>query len=320
MVRRLCERGYQVVVVDNLVTGHREAITAGEFHPLEIADREGVFNLFRQSPIAAVMHFAAYALVGESVHLPAKYYENNVADGLRFLETLRLCGSPPLVFSSSCASYGEPREIPIREDHPQHPINPYGWTKYLFEQALRDYEQAYGQRSVILRYFNAAGADHEHGLGEVHDPETHVIPLLLQVASGRREHFTLLGRDYPTPDGSCIRDFIHVSDLVDAHLLALEHLLAGGASRTYNLGSGTGFSVLETWSTACRITGKPIHLVEGSRRPGDPAILVADPQGALSELGWKPLRGDLQTIIGDAWAWEQRCLRGNPWLSHKNRG
>jgi UDP-glucose-4-epimerase GalE len=301
----LHERGYHPVVLDNLVYGHRWAAKWGTFIEADLNDRETVREVLLEHRIRAVMHFAAYTYVGESVRDPAKYYRNNVANTLTLLETMAEVESEHFVFSSTCATYGEPVEIPIPEDHPQNPINPYGRTKLVVEEMLRDFEGAYGIRHANLRYFNAAGADPDGEIGEDHDPETHLIPLVLQVALGRRPHIAIFGTDYPTPDGTCIRDYIHVTDLAEAHILALEHLLEGGDSRSYNLGNGAGYSVRQVIDEARRITGQSIPEIEARRRWGDPAQLVGSSAKIQKELGWKPSYAGLEQILDTAWRWHK---------------
>jgi UDP-glucose 4-epimerase len=253
------------------------------------------------------MHFASFIQVGESVMEPAKYYENNVTNTLNLLNAMVRHRVTRFIFSSTAAVYGEPQYVPIDEAHPKSPINPYGKTKWMVEQILEDYDRAYGLKSIALRYFNAAGADPDGELGERHEPETHLIPLVLQAASGRRPHISVFGRDYDTPDGTCIRDYIHVTDLCEAHWLAVQHLLGGAGSAAYNLGNGNGFSVQQVIDAAIRITGKPIEIKASPRRDGDPARLVADAAQARSQLGWKPQHDGLDAILTDAWRWEQRA-------------
>ncbi len=306
MVALLLERGYEVVTLDNLSTGYRDAVLGGEVIQGDLADRGQLERLFSGHAIDAVMHFASFIQVGESVREPAKYYANNVTNTLNLLDAMVAHGVKHFIFSSSAAVYGEPVRVPIDEDHPKHPLNPYGRTKWMVEQILGDYDLAYGLKSISLRYFNAAGADPEGRLGERHEPETHLIPLVLQAASGRREYVQVFGRDYDTPDGTCIRDYVHVADLCEAHHLALERLLDGASSTAYNLGNGNGFSVQEVIDSAARVTGKPIAVKHGARRAGDPARLVADAQTAKQALGWVPRYPELETIIRHAWQWEQR--------------
>jgi len=330
-VRALQRAGQAVVVLDNLVYGHREIAEAVLQVPLvvgQLGDRplldailDGSHPALPAGPVQAVLHFAAYAYVGESVSDPARYYRNNLGDTLVLLEALQAraasTGQPlPLVFSSTCATYGIPAPecIPIAEHTPQQPINPYGRSKWMVEQLLTDFAAAYGQPSVIFRYFNAAGADPAGDLGEDHSPETHLIPLVLEALAGRRPAIEVYGRDYPTADGTCIRDYIHVSDLAAAHVLGLEHLRAAAAPGSgeplqpaiFNLGTGRGYSVQEVIDAAQALTGRPLEVREGPRRPGDPAELVADAGRARSVLGWTPQRSDLPTILSDAWRWHQR--------------
>ncbi len=300
------ERGEDVVVLDNLVYGHQEAVPDGV--PLvegNMGDRALLDRVFTEYPIDAVVHFAAYAYVGESVTDPSKYYNNNTGAALAVLDAMRTHGVKYFVFSSTCATYGEPQYIPMDEKHPQNPINPYGESKYFVERILKAYDRAYGLRFVSLRYFNAAGADPQGRIGESHEPETHLIPLVLQVATGRRDHVSIFGTDYDTPDGTCIRDYIHILDLAEAHSLALERLRTGGASEFYNLGSEQGYSVREVIATCERIVGRPIKQVEGPRRAGDPPRLVASATKAKTELGWEPRFQNLEAIIETAWNWEQ---------------
>jgi UDP-glucose 4-epimerase len=308
-VLALKEAGYRVVVLDNLVYGHRdivETVLDVEFVQGDIGDRPLLDRLFETYPIDAVIHFAAYAYVGESVTNPAKYYRNNVVGTLTLLEAMVQAEVFKIVFSSTCASYGNPHQIPIPEDHPQSPINPYGMSKLMVEQILEDFDRAYGLRSVRFRYFNAAGADPQGRLGEDHSPETHLIPLILLTALGQREHITVFGTDYKTPDGTCIRDYIHVSDLADAHILGLKYLLDDGETTVFNLGNGEGFSVKEVITAAREITGLPIAVEEGSRRAGDPAILIGSATKARKVLGWDPQYNQIEVILDHAWRWHQK--------------
>jgi UDP-glucose 4-epimerase len=302
----LLDRGHDVVVFDDLSKGHRQSVPAGT--PLveaTLLDASALRGALRRHAVQAVVHMAAHSYVGESVEAPAKYYENNVVAGLALLEAMREVGVQRLVLSSTAAVYGEPEKVPIEEDDPTAPTNPYGETKLAFEHALRWYGNAYGLASVSLRYFNAAGATARNG--EWHDPETHAIPLLLQVAAGQREHFTVFGDDYPTRDGTCVRDYIHVSDLATAHVLALEWLRPGRSQRIYNLGcGGDGYTVREVVDVARRVTGRTVEVRIGPRRPGDPAVLVATSERITHELGWQPRYQDLTDIIGSAWRWLQR--------------
>jgi UDP-glucose 4-epimerase len=306
MVKHLLRAGCEVVTFDNLSTGYRDAVLGGEFVLGDLADQTALETLFSGHRFDGVMHFASFIQVGESVKEPAKYYENNVTNTLNLLNAMVKHDVRRFIFSSTAAVYGEPRYVPIDEAHPKQPINPYGKTKWMVEQILEDYDRAYGLKSIALRYFNAAGADPEGELGERHEPETHLIPLVLQAASGRREHISVFGRDYDTPDGTCIRDYIHVTDLADAHWLALKKLLAGAESAAYNLGNGNGFSVQEVIDAARRVTGREIRIADRPRREGDPARLVADATRARQELGWKPQRNGLEDIIEDAWQFERK--------------
>jgi UDP-glucose 4-epimerase len=308
-VLALQQAGYEVVVLDNLVYGHRELVEQVlkvELVVGDTGDRALLSQLFATHDIAAVMHFAAYAYVGESVSTPAKYYRNNVVGTLTLLESMLEANIKKFVFSSTCATYGVPKTVPIPEDHPQSPINPYGATKLMVERMLLDFDVAYDFRSVFFRYFNAAGADPEGRLGEDHNPETHLIPLVLQTALGKRDSVSVFGTDYPTPDGTCIRDYIHVSDLATAHVLGLEYLLNDGKTEVFNLGNASGFSVKEVIETAERITGRTIKVVEGDRRPGDPPALVGSGEKARQVLGWQPQYADLAQILTHAWRWHQK--------------
>jgi UDP-glucose 4-epimerase len=308
-VLALKKAGYQVVILDNLVYGHRdlvEKVLQVELVVGDTSDRILLDRLFTSQQFAAVMHFSAYAYVGESVSDPAKYYRNNVIGTLTLLEAMEAASIKNFVFSSTCATYGVPNEVPIPEDHPQNPINPYGATKLMVERILTDFDVAYGLKSVRFRYFNAAGADPTGILGEDHNPETHLIPLVLQTALGKRESVSIFGTDYPTNDGTCIRDYIHVSDLADAHVLGLEYLLKGKDSAVFNLGNGNGFSVREVIDTATKITGKQIKVVECDRRPGDPPALIGSGDKARQILGWEPKYPDLENILAHAWTWHQK--------------
>jgi len=304
--KALAAAGYNPVSVDNLVYGHRQAVRWGPLEVGDIGDRAFIDEVLARYRPSAVLHFAAYAYVGESVENPGKYYRNNVAGSLTLLEALRDQAVDKLIFSSTCATYGVPERVPIAEHHPQHPINPYGRSKLMIEQMLRDFDCAHGLRSIALRYFNAAGADPDAEVGEAHDPETHLIPLVLDAAAGSRATITVYGDDYDTPDGTCIRDYIHVTDLADAHVRALQALEQGAASTAYNLGNGRGFSVREVIDRAAAITGCPIAVEVGRRRPGDPPRLVGDAERIRSALGWRPTYADLDTIIATAWRWHQR--------------
>ncbi len=304
MVKYLLRQGCDVVTYDNLSTGYRDAVLGGEFVLGDLADKAALEDLFSTHSFDGVVHFASFIQVGESVKEPAKYYENNVTNTLNLLNAMVKHEVKRFIFSSTAAVYGEPQYVPIDEAHPKQPINPYGKTKWMVEQILQDYDNAYGLKSIALRYFNAAGADPEGELGERHEPETHLIPLVLQAASGRRPHISVFGRDYDTPDGTCIRDYIHVADLADAHWLALQKLLGGSDSAAYNLGNGNGFSVQAVINAAREVTGRDIAVEDSPRRDGDPARLVANSLAARNALNWLPVRHDLDTIIQDAWRFE----------------
>jgi len=306
MVKLLCQEGMEVTTLDNLWAGYRDAVLGGHFIEGDLADPETLKRVFTEGRFDGVMHFASFIQVGESVREPAKYYRNNVTNTQNLLDAMVAHGVGSFIFSSTAAIFGEPRRVPIDEAHPKAPINPYGRSKWMVEQMLADYDTAYGLKSVCLRYFNAAGADPEGRIGERHQPETHLIPLVLQAASGRGPAITVFGSDYETPDGTCIRDYIHVDDLCDAHLLALRQLWAGATSDAYNLGNGNGFSVREVIDTAQRVTGRIIPVQYGERRVGDPARLVADASQARTALAWRPRFDDLATIIDHAWRWESR--------------
>ncbi len=307
-VLALQQSGYNVLVLDNLVYGHRELIEdtlKTELIVGDTSDRSLLDQIFASRSIDAVMHFAAYAYVGESVSDPAKYYRNNVLGTLSLLEAMLAANIKNFVFSSTCATYGVPTTVPIPEDHPQSPINPYGMTKLMVERILQDFQVAYDLKSVIFRYFNAAGADPDGRLGEDHNPETHLIPLVLQTAMGIRPCIKVFGTDYPTEDGTCVRDYIHVNDLASAHVLGIDYLLKGGDSTIFNLGNGSGFSVKQVIDTARQVTGKDIAVEECDRRPGDPPALVGSGEKARRILGWNPQYADLEKIIAHAWAWHQ---------------
>jgi len=303
--KALAKAGYQPVVFDNLSRGHREAVRWGPLIEGDLADRNRLVRALETHHVAAVMHFAGYAYVGESVADPAKYYRNNLGGSLSLIEAMQETGVDKVVFSSTCSTYGIPASSPIRESAPQLPVNPYGETKLAIERALHWYGEAYGLRSVSLRYFNAAGADPEGEIGELHEPETHLVPLVLQTALEQQPHIDIYGTDYPTADGTAIRDYIHVQDLAEAHLRALEHLLAGHESTALNLGTGRGHSVREVIAAAESVCGRTIPRREAARRPGDPPVLVADPSGATELLGWHAQHSDLHTIIGTAFAWHK---------------
>lgn len=309
-VKELLARGHEPVTIDNLSEGHREAVAGGAFHEGDIADAPLVRRVLREHRIEAVLHFAASCSVGESVADPAKYYRNNLVASLGLLDAMRAEGVPRMIFSSTCATYGDPVAVPMTEEHPQAPVNPYGETKLAFERALRDYGAAYGVRSVSLRYFNAAGADAGGALGEDHRPETHLIPIVLSVALGQRPEVQVYGGDYPTADGSCVRDYIHVTDLAEAHILALDALGRGAPFAAYNLGTGKGYSVLEVIRLAEAVTGTRIPYRIVGRRPGDPPVLVAASGKVREELGWTPRYPDLAPILETAWAWHRAHPNG----------
>lgn len=301
----LASRGIETIVYDNLVYGHREAVKWGVYIHGDLNDMACLSAVFETYKIEAVFHFAAYAYVGESVKEPEKYYYNNIACTLNLLQTMRKHGCDKIIFSSTCATYGEPDRVPILEAFRQEPVNPYGFTKLVVERILRDYEAAYSLKYVVLRYFNAAGADPEGEIGESHTPETHLIPLVLQAAAGKREGIRVFGTDYATRDGSCIRDYIHVSDLADAHSRALDYLMDGGMPDCFNLGNERGTSVLEVIQAAREVTGREFCVKLCGRRPGDPAALVGSSEKIREKLGWIPSRPEIGTIVGDAWKWEQ---------------
>lgn len=308
MVRMLLESGFHPVVVDNLATGHAQAVGEAIFRQGDIGDAGFMRALLGEFQPQCVMHFAAASLVGESMTAPSKYWRNNLVQTLSLLDAMVECGVRQFIFSSTAAVYGNPIEVPITEQHPQNPINPYGNSKLAVEKALQDYSRAYGLRSITLRYFNAAGAHPDGSIGERHEPETHLIPLVLQVASGRRPEIARFGSNFPTPDGSCIRDYIHVQDLCTAHLLALQKLGQGAATTVYNLGNGNGHSVDEVIAAARRVTGHPIPVRDAPPREGDPPVLVADATRARAELGWLPQYADIETIIAHAWQWERKGM------------
>ena len=310
MCQYLAKHGFQPIVLDNLLRGHREAVKWGPLIEGSIADSAILRKIFTHYQIAAVMHFAAFAYVGESVESPALYYKNNVANTINLLDAMVENNVLNFIFSSTCAVYGEPQEIPICEEHPLNPINPYGRGKLMVEKILEDFLAAYGLKYISLRYFNAAGADPEGELGEDHRPETHLIPLVLQTALGQKEAVQVFGDDYPTKDGTCIRDYIHIVDLAQAHLIAVERLFADLPGGIYNLGNGDGYSVNDVIEVARKITGKSIPAEVVERRPGDPAVLVGSSERARKELGWKPQFRGLETIIETAWEWHRSHPNG----------
>ncbi len=308
-VELLAANHEQLVVLDNLSRGHREAVDAQiPFYQGEVGDDDLIKRITSEHDIESCIHFAAFAYVGESVERPSLYFHNNVVQGLKFLESLTNAGVKRLVFSSTCATYGEPQQIPISETHPQQPTNPYGWSKLILERAMEAYDRAYGLRFAALRYFNAAGATAEHG--EDHERETHLIPNILRVATGSLPYLSVFGDDYDTADGTAVRDYIHVSDLAKAHIAALQYLRAGGDSTAVNLGTGRGFSVLEMVDCARRVTGRKIEVRHEPRRPGDPSRLIADGAKGRRLLRWTPDYNSLEKIIGSAWEWHVRNPKG----------
>ena len=308
-VDQLRAAGEEPIVLDDLSRGHRGAVDPGvRFYEGRTGDRALVARLLREHRVDACVHFAAFAYVGESVTEPARYFENNFTQAQALFESLLEAGVRHVVFSSTCATYGVPLHVPIAESHPQWPINPYGWSKFFVERLLESFDRALGLRFVSLRYFNAAGATAR--CGEHHEPETHLVPLVLSAAAGHRPRVSVFGTDYPTPDGTAIRDYVHIEDLGEAHLLALRHLREGGASEFLNLGNGTGYSVLEVIETARRVTGRDVGYDLAPRREGDPPRLVADARRARAVLGWTPKRPSLEAIIRSAWDWQQAHPNG----------
>jgi UDP-glucose 4-epimerase len=302
----LLERGERVVILDNLDRGHRRAVPEGTiFYEGNIGDRQLTSRIAQEHQIEACIHFAALAYVGESVTEPARYFRNNVEQGIALMDTLMAEGVRKLVFSSTCATYGEPEQVPISEAHPQNPTNPYGWTKLMMERIMQSYDHAYGLRFVALRYFNAAGATRVRG--EAHEPETHLLPNVVAAALGQIPEVSVFGDDYPTPDGTAIRDYVHVADLARAHILALDHLRSGGGSDYLNLGTGRGFSVREVIETARQVTGREVPFTIAPRRAGDPSRLVADASKAETVLGWKPDH-QLASIISSDWEWRTNSM------------
>lgn len=303
--KALRSAGYIPVTYDNLVTGWRDAVKFGPFEQGDLLDRARLDAVFARYEPVAVMHFAALSQVGESMRDPAAYWRNNVQGSLTLAESAVAAGCLNFVFSSTCATYGDQDNVVLDEDCAQHPINSYGASKRAIEDILSNFEAAFNLRHVIFRYFNVAGADPDAEIGEFHQPETHLVPLVLDAISGKRDALTIFGDDYPTPDGTCIRDYVHVCDLVDAHLLGLDWLTSGKPSRAFNLGTGSGFSVRQVIDSAAGVTGANVPIAQGPRRAGDCTKLVSGSDRAVSELGWKPARSDLETMISDAWKWHQ---------------
>lgn len=307
--KALTSLGREVVVLDSLVAGHRDFLKWGEFEEGDLADPAFIKSVFAKHDISEVLHFAAFIAVGESVEEPGMYYGNNVRNTLNLLDAMMEAEVKRIVFSSTAAVYGEPVTDVIAEDHPLSPLSPYAWSKRMVEQILADYGSAYGLKHICLRYFNAAGADPDGEIGERHQPETHLIPLILHAALGLRDNITIFGTDYPTPDGTCLRDYIHVTDLADAHVKALDYLESGGESGAFNLGNGSGFSVREIIDVAREVTGREIKVTEADRRPGDSPALVSSAAAARQTLGWEPKFGDIREIVSTAWNWHQDDCR-----------
>lgn len=309
-VRALLEAGHTPIILDNLSRGHVESIPAGvKFYELDIAS-EALKDVIKNEKIEGIMHFAAHSQVGESMQKPNIYYDNNVVGSYKLIETARVTGVKYFVFSSTAAVYGEPEEVPIKEDAKWQPTNVYGRTKLMIEDMMRDYSNIYGFKFVALRYFNAAGCDPKGEIGEDHHPETHLIPLILEAASGKRESVTIFGTDYDTPDGTCVRDYVHVNDLASAHILAMEYLAKGGESNVFNLGSGDGFSVQQIVDAAKKVTGVDFKVVYGERRAGDPGTLIASSEKIHNLLGWKPVYSTVENVIRDAWTWHSTHPNG----------
>lgn len=309
-LRLFLENNEEVVVVDNLQSGHKGAVKGTKLYNIDIRDKEALDRVFKENKIEAVIHFAANSLVGESMEKPYEYYHNNVYGMMCLLDVMKVNNVDKIVFSSTAATYGEPRNIPILEDDETNPTNTYGETKLAMEKMMKWFDHGYDIRYVSLRYFNAAGAHESGNIGEAHSPETHLIPLILQVPLGKRDSISIFGDDYPTEDGTCIRDYIHVIDLSSAHYLALKYLRAGNKSNIFNLGNGNGYSVKEVIDTARKVTGHPIPSEIKSRRSGDPAVLIASSEKAKAVLGWKPEYDSLEKIIGDAWKWHSNNPEG----------
>ncbi|MEN6521193.1 MAG: UDP-glucose 4-epimerase GalE [Armatimonadota bacterium] len=309
-VKHLMDQGRRVVCLDDLSFGHTGASSGSEVVIGSIGDTELLKSVFAKYPIDAVMHFAAFADVGESVKDPQKYYVNNIQNSLTLIQEMLAAGVKRMIFSSTAAVFGEPEVVPIPEDHPKDPTNPYGRSKLMLERILTEYDHAYGLKWTALRYFNASGADTSGLIGEDHKPEHHLIPLVLDVALGKRDNIAIFGTDWPTPDGTCVRDYVHVTDLAQAHLLALEALESGASSDVYNMGNGSGYSVKEVITVAEEVTGKKIAAVDAPRRAGDPARLVASSDKIKKQLGWKPRYAELKTIIETAWQWHRNHPEG----------
>lgn len=304
----LTKKGYKTIVFDNLITGHNDFVKWGKFYKGDLGNLSDIENVFKENKIEAVMHFSAFAYVGESVKDPAKYYINNVSNTINLVETMRRYGVKYFIFSSTCATYGNPIKLPIDETHQQSPVNPYGRTKLIVEHILSDYENAYDIKYINLRYFNASGADTDLEIGERHNPETHLIPLSIYNAFGINKTITIFGTDYPTKDGTCIRDYIHVEDLAQAHWLALEYLKSNNKSDSFNLGNGDGFSVKEILNIVEKISGKKLNIIEGARREGDPPVLISSSQKAKKVLGWIPKFKNIEKIIETAYLWHKKDL------------
>ena len=318
--KALARAGFLPVVLDNLSNGHRDFVRWGPLVQADLRDTAAIAEAIRQHRCLAVLHFAAFAYVGESVTDPAKYYDNNVAGTLSLLAGMRAAGCDALVFSSTCAIYGQPAQVPIVEDTRPDPVNPYGASKLMVERILADFRPAYGLRSIALRYFNACGADPDNEIGELRDPETHLIPRAMMALQGHISDFAVFGTDFETPDGTAVRDYVHVADLADAHVAALGRLLSGSPGGVFNLGTGRGYSVMEVLHAIEKEAGERLPDVTGPRRAGDPAVLIADPARARHELGFDPVRSDLETIVRTAWAWHRRAhpRRNSPLLAGKS--
>lgn len=302
----LTKKGYKTIVFDNLVTGHSDFAKWGKFYKGDLSNIDDIDKVFKENKIEAVMHFSAFAYVGESVKEPAKYYINNVSNTINLLEVMKKYGVKYFIFSSTCATYGNPIKVPIDETHPQNPVNPYGRSKLMVEQILSDYDKAYGIKYINLRYFNASGADSDCEIGERHNPETHLIPLAIYNALGINKSITVFGTDYPTHDGTCIRDYIHVEDLANAHWLAFEYLKSKNSSDSFNLGNGEGFSVREIINVVEKISGKRLNVVEGMRREGDPPVLISRSEKAKKVLGWDTKYKNIEDIIETAYHWHKK--------------